>query len=231
MIGYKKTSQSKQEWLTPPWLIEALGSFDLDPCAPVNRPWDTAKNHFTIDNNGLLQQWQGRVWLNPPFDSLNMWLMKMSEHNNGIALLPARTETEYFHNYVFPVAESILFLNKRIKFLHRDGTIAKSPGGFPPILVAYHDSNSLQLAESGLGGKHVLLNSIGVVMVGFNRSWKWVVRMVLVRNSEAGLMTIYNEVEAIAPDKVKANKHFKEKVRQTLQLHFKRVRKGVYKLN
>ena len=57
-------------WLTPPNILEALGgadSFDLDPCAPLNRPWDMARNHYTIDDDGLARPWSGRVWLNPPY--------------------------------------------------------------------------------------------------------------------------------------------------------------------
>ena len=42
------TSTGKDEWLTPPYVIEALGSFDLDPCSPIKRPWPTAKEHYTI---------------------------------------------------------------------------------------------------------------------------------------------------------------------------------------
>jgi hypothetical protein len=43
-----KTETGKDEWLTPPEIIKSLGEFDLDPCSPINRPWDTAKNHYTI---------------------------------------------------------------------------------------------------------------------------------------------------------------------------------------
>jgi hypothetical protein len=50
-----------------PGLINALGDFDLDPCAQVARPWDTAKQHFTIEDNGLLKPWDSRVWLNPHY--------------------------------------------------------------------------------------------------------------------------------------------------------------------
>ena len=38
----------KDEWLTPPEIINSLGTFDLDPCSPINRPWKTAKKHYTI---------------------------------------------------------------------------------------------------------------------------------------------------------------------------------------
>lgn len=36
------------EWLTPPEILRALGAFDLDPCAPVVRPWETAAKHYTV---------------------------------------------------------------------------------------------------------------------------------------------------------------------------------------
>jgi hypothetical protein len=49
----------KEEWLTPPSLIHKLGKFDLDPCAPINRPWDTATSYFTINDDGLQQNWGG----------------------------------------------------------------------------------------------------------------------------------------------------------------------------
>ena len=61
-----KTETGKDEWLTPPELVSALGKFDLDPCSPINRPWDTAKKHYTILDDGLTQPWDGKVWCNPP---------------------------------------------------------------------------------------------------------------------------------------------------------------------
>jgi hypothetical protein len=65
-------SSGKDEWLTPPPLIQALGEFDLDPCAPIKRPWDMAKNHYTIEDDGLEKDWFGRVWLNPPVSTPKM---------------------------------------------------------------------------------------------------------------------------------------------------------------
>jgi hypothetical protein len=62
-----KTVTGKDEWLTPPGLIRGLGEFDLDPCSPIKRPWNTAKHHYSIDDNGLQKKWFGRVWLNPPY--------------------------------------------------------------------------------------------------------------------------------------------------------------------
>ena len=59
----------KNEWLTPPTIIKALGPFDLDPCAPVTRPWPTAAKHYSIEDNGLQQVWFGKIWCNPPYEN------------------------------------------------------------------------------------------------------------------------------------------------------------------
>ena len=50
---FEKSANTTDEWYTPKEIIDALGKFDLDPCAPIIRPWETAKNHFTIEDNGL----------------------------------------------------------------------------------------------------------------------------------------------------------------------------------
>ena len=54
------------DWLTPPEILEALGPFDMDPCASQFQPWRTAAQQFTIEDDGLAREWQGRVWCNPP---------------------------------------------------------------------------------------------------------------------------------------------------------------------
>ena len=52
-IGSHQSARSmKSEWLTPPDLLSQLPEFDLDPCSPVRRPWPTAKNHYTIEDDG-----------------------------------------------------------------------------------------------------------------------------------------------------------------------------------
>ena len=80
------------EWLTPPYIVEALGEFDLDPCSPINRPWDTATRHYDEWDDGLNKPWWGRVWCNPPYGrEAEMWLKKLAGHGNGIALIFART--------------------------------------------------------------------------------------------------------------------------------------------
>ena len=126
------------EWLTPPWIIDALGPFDLDPCAPLVRPWDTAAVHYTIDDDGLSQPWRGTVWLNPPFGpEAGTWLERLADHDNGIALVPARTETQWFVRHVWSRADGVLFLHGRPHFHHADGSRAKGNSGAPICLIAY----------------------------------------------------------------------------------------------
>lgn len=87
----------KEDWLTPPEILRALGTFDLDPCSPTDRPWDTAKIHYTKIDDGLAKPWHGRVWLNPPYgNKTKSWLSRLALHGNGIALVFARTETKSF---------------------------------------------------------------------------------------------------------------------------------------
>lgn len=140
------------EWLTPPDILAPLGAFDLDPCAPVVRPWDTAALHFTVEDSGLLQPWAGRVWCNPPFGREAIhWMRKMAQHGNGIALIPARTETAMFYETVWQVADAVLFIKGRPHFHTVDGKRAPFNSGAPICLIAYGAANVLALERSGLG--------------------------------------------------------------------------------
>src|SRR5690606_31200879 len=132
-------------WLTAPSIIDRLGTFDLDPCAaPEPRPWSTAKKHITLPEDGLLKEWSGRVWCNPPFgNQTGAWLERMAQHGNGIALAFARTETRMFHRHVWPRAEAVLFVAGRPSFHLPDGSRAKGNSGGPICLIAYGANNAL----------------------------------------------------------------------------------------
>lgn len=141
-------------WLTPPGVIAKLGPFDLDPCAAPNpRPWDTARRHITLpDEDGLACDWSGRVWLNPPFGKYaEDWLRKLVAHGNGIALVPARTETRYWFELIWPHAAGVLFMRGRPHFHRPDGTRASANSGAPIALIAYGTPNADCLSASGLG--------------------------------------------------------------------------------
>ena len=158
--AFERVKAGKDEWLTPPIIIESLGDFDLDPCASLIRPWATAKHHYTIEDNGLIQPWKGRIWCNPPYGrQTGKWLAKMVEHGNGIALIFARTETKNFFRYIWPAAHGVMFLKGRLAFYHTDGTIAQNSAGAPSYLVAYGMENAKILRECGLNGKFLYINS------------------------------------------------------------------------
>lgn len=142
-------------WLTPPEILQPLGDFDLDPCASKQRPWPIADTHYTIEDDGLSSEWFGRVFLNPPYSRVSEFMERMSDHGNGITLVFARTDTQYFHRFIFPVADSILFIEGRLTFYKPSGVKGKSNGGAPSCLVAYGDGNSRALRESGIRGKFI----------------------------------------------------------------------------
>jgi hypothetical protein len=148
----------KEEWLTPPYIINQLGEFDLDPCAPINRPWDTAKHHYTIEDDGLKQPWRGRVWLNPPYgNKTGEWMRKMAEHSNGIALTFARTDTEWFQKYVFMYGHAILFIKGRIQFYHANGHRSLTSAGAPSCLIAYGKVNVDCLYDNNIRSTRIIL--------------------------------------------------------------------------
>ncbi len=152
LSSHQSARMKNDEWLTPPEIVRALGPFDLDPCAPVVRPWDTATKHYNKNDDGLKLPWDGRVWCNPPFGREAVkWLDRAMAHNNGIVLLPARTETSMFYRYVWPYADAILFIKGRPHFHYVDGTRAKSNSGAPICLIAYGHQNAIALQNSDLG--------------------------------------------------------------------------------
>lgn len=158
MGGHHSAAMLKDEWLTPPEILKALGAFDLDPCAPVTRPWEMANAHYTVEDNGLMQPWSGRVWLNPPYGlEAREWLNRLAGHGNGIALIFARTETEMFFEEVWNRASAVLFLRGRLYFHHVTGERAAANAGAPSVLIAYGSGNVAALKASGINGRLVEL--------------------------------------------------------------------------
>lgn len=156
-LGNEQSVAGTEVWLTPPHILEALGEFDLDPCSSLDRPWDTAKNHYTVDDDGLIQPWFGRVWCNPPYGpKMGPFLEKLAAHDNGIALIFARTETRAFFDFVWDKADALLFLKGRLRFHKPDGSLGGTAGS-PSVLIAYGQDNVKTLEECGLEGKLVRL--------------------------------------------------------------------------
>lgn len=168
LSAHQSPNAKSTTYLTPREILAPLGAFDLDPCAaPSPRPWPTADRHIELPDDGLAAEWVGRVWCNPPFGrEASAWLERMAAHGNGIALVPARTETAMFYRSVWGVATGVLFLRGRPHFCagfdctvrHGTKTIHVRRGerfpfnsGAPIALIAYGAANAEVLQTSGFG--------------------------------------------------------------------------------
>lgn len=152
--SHQKTIGKSQVHITPIEIIRAVGPFGLDPCAASRRPWNCARRNFTRHDNGLKKSWGGAmVWLNPPFHRYQVaaWIKKLAEHGNGVALLHARTETDWFLP-CWQKARCILFLADRIKFCKPNGRPQPANSGAPVCLVAFGDKAAGRLRACGLAG-------------------------------------------------------------------------------
>lgn len=162
-VGFGVTKAYRGEtdtWLTPPYIIKALGEFDLDPATPVNMPWRTATTMYNINDDGFNKDWNksDRIWMNPPYGpETKRWIAKLAAHGNGIALIFARTETAYFQEHVWGKADSILFLKNRIRFCDINGNESTNNGGSPSVLIAYGANNTTALENSNIPGALVYL--------------------------------------------------------------------------
>lgn len=131
-------SSATEEWATPADFFEALDTefhFTLDPCSTDANA--KCVKHYTKADDGLAQDWTGeRVFCNPPYGrDMSKWIAKCAEHGvrGGVAvmLIPARTDTRAFHEYIYHKAE-IRFIRGRLKF---GG--AKNSAPFPSMVVVF----------------------------------------------------------------------------------------------
>ena len=139
------------DWYTPPYIIEALGlTYDLDPCSPPGGiPWIPALKVFTEADDGLLQPWVGRVWLNPPYSAPWPWVKRLRDHGNGIALVPGDSSTAGWHESI-TTATAVCFLRHRVTFV-RLGNDNVTSARFPSVLAAWGDECARAVRDSGLG--------------------------------------------------------------------------------
>lgn len=218
-------------WLTPPWLIEALGPFDLDPCASPDMPWRTAKEMYTHELDGLMLPWLGRVWLNPPYSlpHLRSFLEKLSVHNHGTALVFAKTETAVFFDCIWNGATALLFLRGRINFHREDGTVSDDDGGCGSVLAAYGRDDADILSAVPINGAFIPLRLPRAWLIGKTvGSWRDELEKFFDRHE--GPVTLGQLYAFFASHpKTESNRFYQEKIRQVLQKgRFHRVRPGVW---
>jgi hypothetical protein len=233
--GHHSSAPTTTTWLTPPTIIPALGgwqSFDLDPCAaPAPRPWPTAQlMNSEADGDGLALDWEGRVWLNPPYTSSEIaaWLRKLADHNRGTALIFARTETATFEREVWGRASGLLFLYGRLHFHYADGTRAKANGGAPSVLCAYGADDMERLAASNLPGAFVPLRFARFTMVsGLDLSWSRLMRgWIAMQDGEVSVSDAYRFFSR--HPKARGNPNWRAKVRQMIAQEGHRLARDRY---
>ena len=131
-------SSAGDEWYTPQVVFDRLDKefhFTLDPCA-------TDQNHkcptyFTKEQDGLQQSWAGHsVFVNPPYSDIKTWVEKsylssLKPNTLVVMLVPARTDTKYFHKYITK-AKEVRFIEGRLKF---GGASNSAP--FPSMIVIF----------------------------------------------------------------------------------------------
>ena len=133
-------SSNTNEYETPPKLFNKLNAefhFTLDPCA-TNKNTKCQK-YYTKEDDGLSKSWHlDIVFMNPPYGrKISKWIRKAYlESTLGaivVCLIPARTDTIYWHKYIFPCASEIRWIKKRIKF-----TGCKNSAPFPSAIVIFN---------------------------------------------------------------------------------------------
>jgi len=90
LFAAAQTQPTSDDYYTPAWLFERMGiTFDVDVASPPGGlSWIPAARYFTKEDDGLAQEWTGRVWMNPPFSKPAPWIDKFIAHGNGICLVP-----------------------------------------------------------------------------------------------------------------------------------------------
>lgn len=130
-------SSASNEWRTPQYLFDALDrEFKFTVDAASTHENALVDKHWTIREDGLAQSWDGeRVWCNPPYGrQISQWVRKASEAVGGVVvmLIPARTDTAYWHDYVFANASDIRFIRGRLHF-----SDSKNAAPFPSAIVVF----------------------------------------------------------------------------------------------
>ena len=133
----KENYKPNDELYTPPWVFETLAiDFDLDVCSPVlGLPYLPAKKWFHAGDDGLVQEWQGRVWCNPPYSSPKLWIDKFIQHANGIMLINYSRSAAFLR--LWNSDASIAALPSNMKFLNIMGELTSVM--MPTALWAFGD--------------------------------------------------------------------------------------------
>ena len=141
--------KTTDDYYTPAWIFAGLGlKFDTDPASPIGGcPWIPVKKYYTIVDNGLVQDWVGRVWMNPPYSKTTPWVNKFIEQGNGVMLCQI-AKAKWF-NTIWDQCDGMVPLPSRMMF--------KTPAGgeagifMPTALFAMGADNAEALKRLDIG--------------------------------------------------------------------------------
>ena len=162
-------SKHSDEYETPIDLyrvLDGIFGFTLDPAA--SRLSFMHPNYYTIEDDGLSKDWAGEVcFINPPYSKLGAWSQKASlEFSvNGVEiamLIPARTETRYWHDNIWNAAHYIVFLKGRLKFINK--TLPSYATGGKPSSAPFPSAVALYMARDLAKDEHLTLVKLGHVI-------------------------------------------------------------------
>jgi len=147
-------SSKDMTWCTPQSLFDKLDQefhFTLDAAATDKSA--KCERYFTPETDGLKQDWGGNiVFCNPPYGrEITLWISKgftesYKPNTTVVMLIPARTDTSYWHTYILPHAE-IRFLRGRVKFTDENG-VTKYPAPFPSAVVIFTKHKNIRKGDS-----------------------------------------------------------------------------------
>lgn len=138
MVNNVLFSSKSDEWSTPPEIYEELDkefNFTLDPCSTQYN--HKCSKYFTAEDDGLSRSWGGeRVFCNPPYSNISEWVKKAwtestKDNTLVVLLIPARTDTRYFHEYIYNRSE-VRFIKGRLRFGE-----AVNSAPFPSMVVIF----------------------------------------------------------------------------------------------
>lgn len=131
-------TSARHDWRTPRWLFDRLHAefaFTLDAAADKDNA--LCSDYYTVADDALRQPWTGSVFVNPPYGrDIGRWVEKAqqgtAEGAHVVMLVPARTDTQFFHRGIWPYSHEIRFIEGRLKF--DDGA---TPAPFPSMVVVF----------------------------------------------------------------------------------------------
>ena len=127
-------------WATPQDMFDKLNTlhhFEVDVCATKENA--KCKKYYTVEDNGLLQNWQGVCWMNPPYGrDIILWMEKAYKSSLSgakvVCLIPSRTDTKWWHEYA--MKGQIEFIRGRLKFGGH-----KNYAPFPSAIVIFNNES------------------------------------------------------------------------------------------